>query len=307
MGGHILETAKVLSAADITLIVTGIVMGTTARIITLKVDFRQVPTYPSAYFNNIVLGLIASALGAIAIPAILDKNYASVTFLTVAVQQFREVRKAERDSLEKLEHSEYIQRGAAYIDGISKTFESRSYISLVTALLTVLAMKLVNFPEPLINIAVGILAGLLVIFFCHRFTKGKTVDSICTVRQGKIEVRGSELYVDDMFVTNYLGTDRVRDAFLKEGIAVVLEPKNNACRITLENYGQRQAVLFEAVRALGVKRYKFMRRNFGTGKVILAFVPILNNPDQLIQAVRNTPILENSRKISRIMDTKLGG
>ena len=302
-----METAKVLSAADITLIVTGIVMGTTARIITLKVDFRQVPTYPSAYFNNIVLGLIASALGAIAIPAILDKNYASVTFLTVAVQQFREVRKAERDSLEKLEHSEYIQRGAAYIDGISKTFESRSYISLVTALLTVLAMKLVNFPEPLINIAVGILAGLLVIFFCHRFTKGKTVDSICTVRQGKIEVRGSELYVDDMFVTNYLGTDRVRDAFLKEGIAVVLEPKNNACRITLENYGQRQAVLFEAVRALGVKRYKFMRRNFATGKVILAFVPILNNPDQLIQAVRNTPILENSRKISRIMDTKLGG
>ncbi len=208
-----METAKVLSAADITLIVTGIVMGTTARIITLKVDFRQVPTYPSAYFNNIVLGLIASALGAIAIPAILAKNYASVTFLTVAVQQFREIRKAERDSLEKLERSEYIQRGAAYIDGISKTFESRSYICLVTALLTVLAMKLVDFPEPLVNIAVGVLAGLLVIFFCHRFTKGKTIENICTVRQGKIEVRGSELYVDDMFVTNYLGADRSRETF----------------------------------------------------------------------------------------------
>lgn len=302
-----METVKVLSAADITLIVTGIAMGTTARIITLKVDFRQVPTYPSAYFNNIVLGLIASALGAIAIPAILAKNYASVTFLTVAVQQFREIRKAERDSLEKLEHSEYIQRGAAYIDGISKTFESRSYICLVTALLTVLAMKLVNFPEPLLNVAAGVLAGLLVIFFCHRFTKGKTIENICTVRQGKIEVRGSELYVDDMFVTNYLGADRSRETFLKEGIAVVMEPKDEACRITLENYGQRQAVLFEAVRALGVKRYKFMRRNFATGKVILAFVPILNNPEQLIWAVRNTPILENSRKIKRIMKTQLGG
>lgn len=67
MGSQALETAKVLSAADITLIVTGIIMGTTARIITSKVDLRQVPTYPSAYFNNIVLGLIASALGAIAI------------------------------------------------------------------------------------------------------------------------------------------------------------------------------------------------------------------------------------------------
>ena len=296
-----------LSTADITLIVTGIIMGTSARIITLKVDFRQIPTYPSAYFNNIVLGLIASALGAIAIPAILEKNYASVTFLTVAVQQFREIRKAERDSLEKLEHSEYIQRGAAYIDGISKTFESRSYISLVTALLTVLAMKMVNFPTPLINIAAGVLAGLLGIFLCHRFTKGKTIDNICTVRQGKIDVRGSELYVDDMFVTNYLGTERSQESFLKEGIAVVLEPKDDACRITLENYGQRQAIFFEAVRALGVKRYKFMRRNFATGKVILAFVPIHNNPIQLIRAVRNTPILENSRKIERIMDTQLGG
>lgn len=302
-----METAKALSAADITLIVTGIVMGTTARIITLKVDFRQIPTYPSAYFNNIVLGLIASALGAIAIPAILDKNYASVTFLTVAVQQFREVRKAERDSLEKLEHSEYIQRGAAYIDGISKTFESRSYISLITALFTVLAMKLLNLSQPPLNIAVGVFAGLLVIFFCHRFTKGKTIESICTVRVGKIEVRGSELYVDDMFVTNYLGTDRSRETFLKEGIAVVLKPKDEACRITLENYGQRQAVFYEAVRALGVKRYQFMRRNFATGNVILAFVPILNDPNQLIRAIRNTPILENSRKVKRIMDTNLGG
>ncbi|BAL01064.1 hypothetical protein OBV_38650 [Oscillibacter valericigenes Sjm18-20] len=84
MGGQTLETAKMLRTADITMIVTGVVMGTAARIITLKVDFRQVPTYPSAYFNNVVLGLIASALGAIAIPAILAKNYASVTFLTVA-------------------------------------------------------------------------------------------------------------------------------------------------------------------------------------------------------------------------------
>jgi len=302
-----LETAKMLSAADITLIVTGIIMGTAARLITLKVDFRQIPTYPSAYFNNIVLGLIASALGAIAIPAILAKDYASVTFLTVAVQQFREVRTAERDSLDKLEHSEYIQRGEAYIDGIAKTFESRNYISLVTALLTVLVMKLADLPNPLLNVALGVLTGLLVIFFCHRFTKGKTIDYICTVRLGKIEVRGSELYVDDMFVTNYLGTDRSREAFLKEGIAVVLEPKDDASRVTLENYGQRQAVLFEAARALGVKRYKFMRRNFATGKVILAFVPILNNPDQLIQAIRNTPILENSRKIKRIMDTQLGG
>ena len=251
-----METIKSLSINDIYVIVTGIIMGTTARLITLKVDFRQIPSYPSAYFNNIILGLIASALGPIAIPAILAKNFTAVTFLTLAVTQFREVKKAESESLGKLEHTEYVQRGEAYIDGIAKTFESRNYISLITALLVVLTMKIVNRPEMIINIILGIIAGLVVIYICYRFTKGKIIGHICKATIGKIEVRGSELYVDDMFVTNYLGTDRSRELFVTEGIAAVLEPSDPMSRVTLENYGQRQAILFEAVRTLGVKRYK---------------------------------------------------
>ncbi|MCI2105788.1 MAG: YIEGIA family protein [Intestinimonas sp.] len=302
-----METAKILSINDIYLIVTGIVMGTISRLVTLKVDFRQIPTYPSAYFNSIILGLIASALGAIAIPAILSRDFVAVTFLTVAVQQFHDVREAEQKSLEKLEHSEYIQRGEAYIDGISKTFESRNYICLVTALLTVLVMKIVNFTDMRYTVLAGITTGVLVLFFCYYFTKGKTIGAICTAQLARIEVRGSELYVDDMFVTNCLGSDKSRELFRREGIAVVLTPRDIHSRVTLENFGQRQAVLFEAVRALGVKRYKFMRRNFPTGKVLIAFVPILNDPDLLMQAIRSTPILESSRKVKRIMDTLLGG
>jgi len=302
-----LETVKSLSINDIYLIVTGITMGTAARFITLKIDFRQIPSYPSAYFNNLILGIIASALGAIAIPAILAKDFVAVTFLTVAVQQFREVRTAERESLGKLEHTEYVQRGDAYIDGIAKTFESRNYISLITALLSVLVMKIINRPEMIINVVFGIISGLLVIFLCYRFTKGKIIGHICKVRIGKIDVKDSELYVDEMFVTNYLGTDRSRDLFIKEGIAVVLEPRDPLSRVTLENYGQRQAILFEAIRTLGVKRYKFMRRSFSTGKFIIAFIPIINDPDKLVNAIINTPILENSRKIKRIMKTSLGG
>ncbi len=302
-----MEMAKSLNINDIYVIVTGIIMGTAARFITLKIDFRQIPSYPSAYFNNIIIGLIASALGAIAIPAILARDFVAVTFLTVAVQQFREVRTAERESLGKLEHTEYVKRGEAYIDGISKTFESRNYISLVTALITVLIMKIINSPEMIINIIFGIISGLLVILFCYRFTKGKIIRHICEVQTGEIDVRDSELYVDGMFVTNYLGTDRSRELFIKEGIAVVLKPRDHLSRATLENFGQRQAILFEAVRTLGVKRYKFMRRNFSTGKVIIAFIPIINDPDKLVNAINNTPILENSRKIKRIMKTSIGG
>jgi len=301
-----LETAKILSVNDIYLITTGIIMGTIARLITLKVDFRQIPSYPSAYFNNVVLGFIASALGAIAIPAILAKDFVSVTFLTIAVQQFREVRTAERESLGKLEHTEYVQRGEAYIDGISKTYESRNYISLITALITVLVMKIINSPHMMINIILGAVTGILIMYLCYRFTKGKIIKNICDVSIGRIEVRGSELYVDGMFVTSYLGMDKSRQLFLNEGIAVVLKPRDPISRITLENFGQRQAIMYEAIRTLGVKRYKFMRRNFSSGKLIIAFVPINNDPTKLTRAVLNTPILENSRKVKRIMNTSLG-
>jgi hypothetical protein len=69
----------------------------------------------------------------------------------------------------------------------------------------------------------------------------------------------------------------------------------------VENLGQRQAMLFEASRALGVKRYGFTRRNFTHGRTIIALVPIIGDIDRLVAAVRNTPILENSRKVRRII------
>ena len=77
--------------------------------------------------------------------------------------------------------------------------------------------------------------------------------------------------------------------------------------VVLLNSGQSQAILFEAVRALGVKRYRFIERNLLTGKVIIAFVPIINDPDRAVKAAYNTPVLENSRKIKRIMKTSFGG
>lgn len=297
---------KMLSVPDLYIIIIGIIMGTFARIATIKVDYRQMPTYPSAYFNNIIMGFIASSLGAIAIPAVLNGDFVSITFLTVAVQMFRETRTAERESLGKLEHTEYTQRGEAYIDGISKTFESRNYIALVTSLISVLAMKISKSESLIVLVPCGMLTGLLVFYLLYWFTKGKTIGNICNIRPGKIEVKGSELYVDGIFVANTLGTDKSRELFSKEGIAVVIEPKRQISRITLENFGQRQAILFEAIKALGVRRYKFTRRNFENGNVIVAFVPILRDPELLIDAVAHTPILENSRKVNRIMKTPGG-
>ncbi len=296
-----MEGIGFLSKSELIIIVIGIIAGTAARLITLRVDFRQVPTYPSALFNNVVQGFIAASLGAVAIPAVMAGDFAAVTFLTVAVQQFRDIRTAEMESLGNLEHTEYAKRGQAYIDGISKTFESRSYISLVTSFVSVLAMQLTGSENILLLAAFGIVSGAIVMMALYRFTKGKMVGAICDIFPGEIEVKGSELYVDGIFVTNFLGTDLSRELMSSQGIAVVIKPRDEGSRMTLENAGQRQAVAFEAFRTLGVKQYNFVRRDIPSGKVILAFVPIERDMDKLISVVSRTPILENSRKIKRIM------
>lgn len=302
-----METVKNLQYQDIVLILSGIIMGTTARIITLHVDYRQTPSYPGGVFINLVTGFIASILGAVAIPALMAKDFTAVTFLALAIQHFRDIRKLEGESLSNLEHTEYTKRGDAYIDGIAKTYEARNYISLLTSLFTVFVMKILFTDQLFLNCLIGIVTGLTIIYFLQRFTKGRTVGDICTVSEGKITVEQSELYVDGMFVTNLLGTDRSRQLFINEGIAIVITPKEDMFRVTLDNYGQRQAILFESIRSFGVKRYNFTRKNYKTGKIIVAFVPIVHNIDGLISAVKKTPILENSRKVHSIMSTHKGG
>jgi hypothetical protein len=296
-----MEGKGILSQEYVVMILTGIVSGMIARVITLYVDYRQTPTYPNGLFNNLVTGFVASALGAVAIPALIKQDFVAITFLALATQHFRDIRKIESESLSKLDHVGYTKRGPAYIDGIAKTYEARHYVSLFASLTAVLCMSLLGTAALLIRIAAGLAAGLAVTYGIKYFTKGKNVGDICTIKEGKITIEGSELFVDGMFVSSVLGTSRSRELFEKEGIAVVVTPKSQMYRITLDSLGQRQAMLFEACRTLGVKRFQFMRKNFKSGVILIAIVPIVRDVGKMIHAISNTPILENSRKIRRIM------
>jgi hypothetical protein len=298
---------KTLAFHDLFIILCGIVMGTIARAITLRIDTRQNPSYPTGAFINIVIGILASSLGAVAIPSLLNKEFTAVTFIALAIQHFRDVRKTEKESLEDLEKTEYSKRGAAYIDGIAKTYESRNYLSLLTSLFVVLVLSIVSVDSLVINMIGAVVSGFGMIYFLTIITKGKCIGDICNIREGKITIDHSDLFVNGMYVTNVLGIERSRDLFLKEGIGIVIEPKNDKFRITVENYGQRQAMLFEATRTFGVKRYSFTRKNYTNGALLLAFVPIIRDPDAIIDVIKKTPVLESSRKITTIMDIDIGG
>ena len=298
---------KTLGMNELIIILCGITMGTIARFITLRVDTRQNPSYPTGCFINLVIGALASALGAVAIPALLSKEFTAVTFIGLAIQHFREVRKTEKASLEDLEKTEYSKRGAAYIDGISKTYESRNYISLLTSFFVVLVLKIISSENIILMIAVAAISGFFCLYLLERITKGKCIGDICEISCGSITIDHSDLLVDGMYVTNVLGTERSRELFLKEGVGFIIKPKSNKFRITLENYGQRQAILFEATRTFGMKRYSFTRKNYSKGVLLLAFVPIIRDPDAIMDVIKKTPVLENSRKINTIMDTDIGG
>lgn len=154
---------------------TPTLLGTLARIFTLIVDYRQYPSYPNGYLTHIVTGFIASALGAVAIPAVLTKNFESFTFLALAIEQFREIRRIEFESLQALDDVEYVFRGNAYIDGIAKTFEARNYFSLVVSLATSFTMILTSGRILGVTIFCGVIAGSAVFLFIKRFSKGKTL------------------------------------------------------------------------------------------------------------------------------------
>ena len=301
---------SLLNISDLTIILIAILTGFVSRLVTLKEDYRQYPSYPNGYMIHLVTGFIASALGAVALPALLSKNYVAVTFLTVAVQQFRDVRKTEKESLESLEQTEYTYRGSAYIDGIAKTFEARNYLCLIVALITscsILFLSKFTQLQLWVNVLTGMIVGFFVLYLLIRFSKGKTIGDIASVKPGNVEVKGSELFVDGIYVSNLLGTENAETLVKNECMAVVIYPNEEHFRITLDNYGQRRAALFEATRALGIKRYHFTRKDYEKGRVIIALVPIKPDIKAFVEVVQKCPLLESAKKSHTVMKTKLKG
>lgn len=96
-------------------IIMGLFFGIVCRLLMLRTDYRQYPTYPHGKIIHISLGVIAAGLGAIVVPALVNKEYTAVTFLALAAQQFRDVRKMERETLTLIDGMELVLRGTAMV------------------------------------------------------------------------------------------------------------------------------------------------------------------------------------------------
>ncbi|NBI08124.1 YIEGIA domain-containing protein [Senegalia massiliensis] len=279
-------------------IVLGVIVGFISRWWMLRGDIRQYPTLPNGYLINLTTGFIAASIGAVAYPALLAKNYVAVTFLTVAIQQFRDIRKMEKETLESLETENYAPRGKSYIDGIAKTFEARNYIVMISSFVTTISAFIVRsfIKNNFLIIPISLLIGFIVLFFLKNYTKGHTLRDILTITEAPLEFKdGSNLYVGNMYVMN-VGLSATQTRILKNGIGIIMKPIGENEKVMLNHSGQRKAIVHECSRLLGVERYIETRRNFDNGNLALVIVPMIKDITRLKEIIYDIPILEMTKK-----------
>ncbi|GIP37490.1 hypothetical protein J31TS4_07700 [Paenibacillus sp. J31TS4] len=274
----------------------GVLFGFLSRLVMLQTDYRQYPTYPHGRIIHLSLGVIAAGLGALVVPSILEKQYTAVTFLSLAAQQFRDVRSMERETLTKLDTKELVPRGVSYIEGIAMVFEGRNYLSILTACLTTMFCVLFAWYW-------GALVGIIAVLVSWHFKSGKSLGGIADIRPAEVRMEGADLYVGDIYIMN-IGLQSSRDIIRERGLGLVATPKNANCRATLANPGQRQAMLHDMSVILGIYRDEgepsltpLAKLDLKDGRLGVFLLPLNQDPDFACQVFRRVPLLENAVKL----------
>ena len=254
----------------------GIIIGILSRLIMLHLDQKQYPTEPNILLSQLVLAFVASALGSLLVPALIERSYTSITFLSLAAQQFRQVRDNRRDTLQNLEDVQLIQRGNAFIEEIARTYEVRNYTCIVTSFLTVGIYYIISSEFKLGDIVPS---------------KISFVDE-CIMQIG--ELKG---------ITN-IGLEVDREKYLSQGLGIEIIPKDKSYANvgTIYDPGQRQAIIYNIYSRIGILReedepafYPLPRMNLNNGSLMIAVVPVDKDINKLIDAVKSCPILSSAK------------
>lgn len=274
-------------------IVLGVFVGFFSRLVMLRTDYRQYPTFPHGRVIHLSLGFIAAALGAVAVPALIEQDFTAITFLALAAQQFRDVRNMERNSLQQLDKMELVPRGYTYIEGIAMVFEGRNYLVIFSAFVSSLATVYFGWIG---GIIVGAFAMILDLFLMS----GKVIKDIADIQRGEVRLEGPNLYVDDIYIMN-VGLKDTREKIKRMGLGVILKPKDANSIVTLSNTGQRQAILHDVSTILGVYRdtgepslAPLTKRSLSDGRVAAFLLPQEPDFEKAKQIISRIPVLEGA-------------
>ena len=279
-----------------------------SRLIMLNVDQKQYPTQPNVLLTQMILAFVASSLGSLLVPALIDRSYTSITFLSLAAEQFRQVRNSRREALHNLEDVQLVKRGDDFIEEIARTYEVRNYMCIITSFLTVGVFHLLraefNIDENIAQI-VGGLFGLGLAFYMRRLLSRKSIGEIADVVPVEISfVDECIMQVGDLKGITNVGLESDRQLYLEKGLAIEIIPKDNSYDNAgvLYDCGQRQTIIYNIYSRLGIYRqndepafYPLPRRNPKRESIVIAYIPIEKDIDKLIDAVKSTPILATAK------------
>lgn len=285
-------------------VIVGTLVGFVARILLLRTDFRQYPTYPTGRIINLSFGFIAAFIGSVAVPAVIESDWTAVTFLGLAATQFREVRKMERDTLEKVDQNELVKRGESFIEGMAQAFEGRNYMVMFTGLITTLIS--------LYNIWLAIIIGIVGALIIRTKIKGKLLNDIADITEGTIRFEGPNLYVNDIHIKN-VGLDSSKKVIMERAAGVIVIPKNQNSILTLSNLGQRQAILHHISNVLGSyldsgepDLVPLSKRDMDDGRLALFFLPKEKEFSQIREVLKHVPVLDSAIRLPRESDKGKG-
>jgi hypothetical protein len=286
----------------------GVIVGIVSRILMLNTDQEQYPTYPNILISQLILAFVASALGALLVPALVARSYTSITFLSLAAEQFRQVRANRRNTLQNVEPAQLVDRGEALIEEIARAYEVRNYMCIITSFITVGLNRLITVETGIndtVSIIISAVAGLALAFGLKKLLTRKSISDIADVVAVPITFSDeSILNVGDVKGITNIGLKQDRDVYINKGIGIEIIPKNrdylNAGIIY--NSGQRQAIAFNIYSRLGLYGDSddpaftpILRRNAEKESIVLAYIPVYGGLEEVIEAVKSCPILETAK------------
>ena len=284
--------------------IVALLIGILSRGLVLRITDKQYPSRPQDYLEQIIISGLAAALGAIAFPALIDKEFSALTFFAVAIQQFQGLSQEEQISIENIDEGEVVPKGAAYIEEISSTYESRSYISLFSSLV---ASVLYIYPARAYKLGflpctiLAIIGGAIVGFIFKWYLKRRSIGDIADVVEAKINFDGPILKVNDVYINN-IGLEDSRDRYLNQGIAIELIPKDMKAYGIISDLGQRQAILHNLFIHFGINKdvdekdlLAITKLDLNKNTLVIPYLPLVKDMDEVMKVVKSTPILEVSK------------
>lgn len=287
--------------------VVGILVGAFTRVLMMQTSYRQYPSRPHGYIIQLFLGLLASLLGALVIPAIIKPDFTAGVFVSLGTAQFHTMRELERKSWTDVDKGELIPRGAAYIEGMATAFEARIFMVLGVSAITTLCCHLFHW-------VIGTVIGVLLAIALRLWKQGRSVSDLATARVASVSLESNQLLVDgeqlhpastfqnqnseDEHGSAQRSVDKQGDSVIlfEKLLGIVVEPKDFSAILTLAHRGQQQAILHNLSVAVGVQTHPLFKSSVAfypeQRKLLFVLMPVLKDTDVAIESVLGAPILE---------------